>query len=209
MDMEFLASTVRASTHRGGDDLLSAGLGLSGLCGLPTVFADPLTPTATELRRRAIQSSWKGIADLGPMSATGIPGVNDPLARVAWWADAAGVPPGNGVGLVGGTDFSADPTLPGLRCLRALWQGDDADARALHQSVAALTAGLPRTEMPIWVVHGADDGLLPTAFTSEPCVAWLREQGRTPRYWKIPHAQHFDAFLALPGFGDVHAPLLP
>ena len=63
--------------------------------------------------------------------------------------------------------------------------------------------------LPIWVVHGADDGLIPTAFTSEPYVHWLRAEGRAPRYWKIPHAQHFDAFLALPGFGEVHTPLLP
>jgi hydroxybutyrate-dimer hydrolase len=25
----------------------------------------------------------------------------------------------------------------------------------------------------------------------------------------VPYAQHFDAFLALPGFGDKHVPLLP
>ena len=27
--------------------------------------------------------------------------------------------------------------------------------------------------------------------------------------WPIPHAQHFDTFLALPGFGDRYVPLLP
>ena len=61
----------------------------------------------------------------------------------------------------------------------------------------------------MWILHGADDGLLPTAFTSEPYIAWLRAQGRQPLYWKVPHAQHFDAFLALPGFGEKHVPLLP
>jgi len=25
----------------------------------------------------------------------------------------------------------------------------------------------------------------------------------------VPYAQHFDAFLALPGFGEKHVPLLP
>ena len=143
------------------------------------------------------------------MNAVGMPGAVDPLARAAWWADASGIPPGNGIGLFGGTDASADPTLPGVNCLRALWTGDSADAQALHASVAALAARLPRAALPIWVVHGADDGLLPTAFTSEPYVAWLRGAGRAPRYWKVPYAQHFDAFLALPGFGDVHVPLLP
>jgi len=139
----------------------------------------------------------------------GKPGLADEATRASWWTDASGIPPGNGVGLLGGTDESADATLPGILGLRDLWTGDDADARALHAAVQALAARLPRKELPLWIVHGADDGLLPTVFTSEPYVAWLREQGRQPLYWKVPHAQHFDAFLPLPGFGDRHLPLLP
>lgn len=142
------------------------------------------------------------------VNAAGVP-MDDPVARAAWWADAGGIPPGNGVALVGGLDASADPTFAGLRCLRELWEGDTADAHALHASVSALAAKMPRADLPLWVVHGADDGLLPTAFTSDPYVEWLRAGGRAPRYWKVAHAQHFDAFLALPGFGDAHAPLMP
>ncbi len=139
----------------------------------------------------------------------GMPGPIDEAMRQSWWADASGIPPGNGIGLMGGTDMSVDPTFPGLDCLRQLWTGENADSAALHASIEALAAHMPRPDLPIWVVHGADDGLVPTAFTSEPYVAWLREADRSPRYWKVPHAQHFDAFLALPGFGDVHTPLLP
>ena len=55
----------RQSTHRQGDDLLSAGLGLDGLrAATPPAFADPAAPTAAELRRRALWSNWRGIADL-------------------------------------------------------------------------------------------------------------------------------------------------
>ena len=139
----------------------------------------------------------------------GKPGVADAAVRASWWANGSGIPPGDGIGLFGGTDQSADPQLAGLTCLRHLWTGDDADARALHASVQTLAVRLPRKDLPLWVLHGADDGLLPTAFTSEPYVAWLREEGRHPLYWKVPHAQHFDAFLPLPGFGDQHLPLLP
>ncbi|MFC5525699.1 3-hydroxybutyrate oligomer hydrolase family protein [Rhodanobacter ginsengisoli] len=145
-------------------------------------------------------------------AATGagaLPGETDPLARAGWWADASGIPPGNGVGLFGGVNVSADPTLIGNECLRALWTGDDHESQALHASIAATAAKLPRSDLPLWVIHGASDGLLPTAFSSEPYVAWLREQGRRPIYWKVPYAQHFDAFLVLPGFGDRHLPLLP
>jgi hydroxybutyrate-dimer hydrolase len=138
-----------------------------------------------------------------------LPGMTDPVARAAWWADASGIPPGNGVGLFGGISVSPDPGLIGEDCLRALWTGEDRDAQALRTAVAATAAALPRADLPLWVVHGTSDGLLPTTFTSEPYVEWLREHGRHPLYWKVPYAQHFDAFLALPGFGDRHVPLLP
>ncbi|OOG41925.1 hydrogenase [Rhodanobacter sp. C05] len=144
-----------------------------------------------------------------PVDAKGLPGTADPAARAAWWADASGIPPGNGIGLLGGTSVSTDPTLIGSECLRALWTGDDHESQALRASVAATAVRLPRNDLPLWVVHGASDGLLPTVFSSEPYVAWLRDEGRQPIYWKVPHAQHFDAFLALPGFGDGHVPLLP
>jgi len=145
-------------------------------------------------------------AAIGP---SGLPGVADSITRASWWADGSGIPPGNGIGLFGGMDVSADPTLSGIECLRALWTDDNADAHALHASVEATTVRLPRSDLPLWVVHGASDGLLPTAFTSEPYVAWLRAEGRQPLYWNVPYAQHFDAFLPLPGFGDRHVPLLP
>ncbi|HEX5305135.1 MAG TPA: 3-hydroxybutyrate oligomer hydrolase family protein, partial [Dyella sp.] len=137
------------------------------------------------------------------------PAPADPATRAAWWADGSGIPPGNGIALLGGMDRSGDPTLAGLDCLRQLWTGDDADAQALRASVAQTATKLPRAELPLWVLHGAGDGLLPTAFTSEPYVTWLRSEGRSPLYWRVPHAQHFDAFLAVPAFGAAHVPLMP
>jgi hydroxybutyrate-dimer hydrolase len=142
-------------------------------------------------------------------AAGGAPGTADPAVRAAWWADAAGIPPGQGVGLYGGLDASADPSFGAAQCLRALWDGRDSAASALREGVRATAAQLPRRDLPLWVLHGADDGLLPTAFSSEPYVDWLRRQGRRPLYWKLSYAQHFDAFLALPGFGERHLPMLP
>lgn len=142
-------------------------------------------------------------------SALAPTGVVDPVTRAAWWANGSGIPPGEGIGLFGGLDVSADPTLKSSQCLRALWTADDNDARTLRTAVAATAAQLPRADLPMWIVHGAGDGLIPTAFSSQPYVAWLREHDRQPLYWRVPYAQHFDAFLALPGFGDRHVPLLP
>lgn len=138
-----------------------------------------------------------------------VPGVPAQAVRAAWWADGSGIPPHPGIGLFGGLGASADPTLPGVLAVRGLWEGADAASRALHASIDQISAALPRRDLPIWIVHGEEDGLLPAAFTSDPYVEWLREQGRTPRYWCVPHAQHFDAFLQLPGFGDRYVPLLP
>lgn len=133
----------------------------------------------------------------------------DAATRAAWWADAGGIPPGAGVLLFGGTDASPDPTAPAVECLRALWNGDDADARALRVAVAATAAKTPRADLPIIVAHGEGDGLLPIAFSSTPYITALEAAERKPVFWRVPHAQHFDAFLALPAFGDRYVPLLP
>jgi len=137
------------------------------------------------------------------------PVVADAAARAAWWSDSAGIPPGAGVAIFGATDASNDPTAPGIDCLRGLWTGEDADARALRDAIAATAAKIPRTELPIIVAHGEDDGLLPIAFSSAHYVGALEAAGRKPVFWRVPHAQHFDAFLALPAFGDRYVPLLP
>jgi len=130
--------------------------------------------------------------------------------RAAWWSDAGGIPPGNGVFLVEGQPGNGgDPTWRGLVTLRELWTGTGEAAQRLHESVRATQAQLPRAELPIFLVHGAADGLIPAAFSSDAYLAWLRANGRDAAYWRVPHAQHFDAFLSWPGFGDRYVPMLP
>jgi hydroxybutyrate-dimer hydrolase len=45
------------------DDLLTAGLGKTGIGGAAPGFVDPVNPTVTELRRRAIYANYRGIID--------------------------------------------------------------------------------------------------------------------------------------------------
>ncbi len=129
--------------------------------------------------------------------------------RAAWWSDAAGIPPGNGVGINDTKLAAPDFTLPGLQCLRALWDGDNADAQRVRAGVAQTRASLPREGLPIIVIHGLEDGLVPPAFSSAPYVQQAQAAGRNVRYWQIDHGEHFDAFLAFPDYAARFVPSLP
>jgi hydroxybutyrate-dimer hydrolase len=48
------------------DDLLTGGLGATGLQGAAPLPGNPLAPTAAELRRLAIYSSYRGLIDVSP-----------------------------------------------------------------------------------------------------------------------------------------------
>lgn len=138
-------------------------------------------------------------ADFRPRAATA-------AERAAWWSDASGIPPGAGVALV-----DADPTAPlkSLQCLRGLWTGDDADAQRVRRGVDETRAALPRKGLPVVVIHGSDDGLIPPAFSSAPYVRQAQAAGRDVRYWQVRNAQHFDAFLGLPDYAARYLPMLP
>ncbi|GHD66449.1 D-(-)-3-hydroxybutyrate oligomer hydrolase [Luteimonas padinae] len=129
--------------------------------------------------------------------------------RAAWWPDASGIPPGSGVGLVDAGIAPPDLTLKGLQCLRGLWTGEGTDADRVRAGIAATRAAPPREGLPVVVVHGLDDGLIPVAFSSAPYVAHARAAGRDVRYWQVRNVQHFDGFLALPDYGARYLPLLP
>ncbi|WP_418318584.1 D-(-)-3-hydroxybutyrate oligomer hydrolase [Piscinibacter sakaiensis] len=56
--------TVSAKSYDGNsDDLLTGGLGKSGLAGAAPTYANPLAPTAAELRRAAIYNNYRAIVD--------------------------------------------------------------------------------------------------------------------------------------------------
>ena len=80
----------------------------------------------------------------------------------------------------------------------------------MRAGIAATRAALPRADLPVLVLHGTDDGLIPPAFTSAPYVAAAQAGGRGQvRYWQVRNAEHFDAFLAFPAYGARYAPMLP
>ncbi len=63
---------VRATSYDAvTDDLLTAGLGKTGLGGAAPAFANPLAPTPTELRRNAIHTNYRAVLDYTPAGGYG------------------------------------------------------------------------------------------------------------------------------------------
>lgn len=147
----------------------------------------------------------------------GQPRAPTPEERAAWWSDSAGIPPGAGVVLLdavrptpaAGDASQSDAALMGLRCLRTMWDEQDPLSAKLREGVAATRAGLPRDGLPVIVIHGADDGLVPEAFSGGAYAKAADDAGADVRYWRVANAQHFDAFLGLPVMASRYVPLLP
>ncbi|TDN63812.1 D-(-)-3-hydroxybutyrate oligomer hydrolase [Paraburkholderia sp. BL10I2N1] len=67
-----VASSLRTTTYDGvSDDLLTAGLGKTGLAGAAPAIANPASPTAAELRRLAIWTNYRALVDIKPSGGYG------------------------------------------------------------------------------------------------------------------------------------------
>jgi hydroxybutyrate-dimer hydrolase len=144
------------------------------------------------------------------VGSDGKPAAASDAERGAWWADGSGIPPGAGLGLVDGLAEvgAADPGFAVAQCLRGLWDGQGNASARLIEGVQRTQATLPREGLPIIVVHGRDDGLIPQAFSSEPWLRAAQAQQRTVRFWTVADAQHFDGFLGLPQMTARYVPML-
>jgi hydroxybutyrate-dimer hydrolase len=67
----YLGAVVTANYDGATDDLLTAGLGKTGLGGAAPVAADPLNPTAAELRKIAIFNNYRAILDISAAGGYG------------------------------------------------------------------------------------------------------------------------------------------
>ncbi|OYY92489.1 MAG: D-(-)-3-hydroxybutyrate oligomer hydrolase [Polaromonas sp. 28-63-22] len=67
----YLGAVATASYDGTADDLLTAGLGKTGLGGVAPAPADPLNPTPTELRRIAIYNNYRAILDISAAGGYG------------------------------------------------------------------------------------------------------------------------------------------
>lgn len=61
---DFVSGPVSVKVYDGtSDDLLTGGLGKTGLMGAAPAYADPLNPTPAELRRNAIYNNYRALTD--------------------------------------------------------------------------------------------------------------------------------------------------
>jgi hydroxybutyrate-dimer hydrolase len=69
----FIKGPILVETYDGvSDDLLTGGLGKTGLQGALPGFVDPLNPTAAELRRRAIYNNYRALVDFTTNGGYGV-----------------------------------------------------------------------------------------------------------------------------------------
>lgn len=141
----------------------------------------------------------------------------DTPSLAAMAATGNGVPPSSGVQLVNDrgafavlrdlvsfspSTLKQDFNVDGALCLRGLLTGSDAQARALQQGIAETLRNGNLQRKPAIIVHGRADALIPVNHSSRPYTALnKRVEGRHSRlsYIEVTNAQHFDAFIGLPG----------
>lgn len=130
-----------------------------------------------------------------------------PSQKAQWWATGSGSPPGDGITLVDTqmTTYPSDPHFAGLQCLSALMEDPRLQA-SMDQTKAK--AQWPHA-IPVFIVHGQVDGLIPAAFSSRPYVAQAIANGMAVDYQEIEGAQHFDAFLNALSADLRWTPILP
>ena len=202
------ASDSRAGADQALQQLLAAGWEEATIASAAFSTAFDVWRAIGALYASAYTRSAVGRMPLGyAYRQTAVEGLSEQAVRAAWWPEGSGIPPHPGVALV--RDADGETPWTGLLGLRALWEDDGEAGGRLHRAVERLAVKLPRPDLPLWVVHGGEDGLVPPPFTSDPYVRWLREHGRSPGHWRLPHVQHFDAFLMIPGFGDRYVPIMP
>jgi len=69
---DFVKGSIISTNYDGtSDDLLTAGLGKSGLAGAAPTVANPAAPTAAELRRVAIYNNYRALVDIAAAGGYG------------------------------------------------------------------------------------------------------------------------------------------
>lgn len=126
------------------------------------------------------------------------------LARLA--ADSNGIAPTGGLQIVDEAGaFASFGSLKHLLCMRGV-----ASSARLRQGAESVQATGRVRDTPVVIIHGRRDALVPVNFTSRAWYALHRRRGgQSAHYYEVEHGHHFDAFNALPGWGERFVPMQP
>jgi hydroxybutyrate-dimer hydrolase len=160
------------------------------LCGYslaatsPTTFA-PVPASATNAA--LIFGIGNGVPPTGGVNIVNNNSVGGPAL------DAASISPSTG---------KADYNYDGAKCLRDQLTNQTLVATTLSQSIAAVKARGDLRGKPAVIVHGRSDTLVPVNHASRAYYALNKSLESNSRlaYYEITNAQHFDSFLAFPGY---------
>lgn len=147
-------------------------------------------------------------ASFAAIDAQGRPRALQPIELAHAYTDATGIAPTAGVAILA-KDATGERSLlaaNGFSFIFCLAEQSAAFGRSLRDVRVEVTPG----ERPLVIVHGRDDALIPVALSSRAYGSILAHMHRADRfhYYEVLRAQHFDAFLALPGMQG-HRPLQP
>ena len=127
--------------------------------------------------------------------------------KAQWWATENGTPPSETINIIETRSdrLANDPHFQGLVCLHQL-----TDTDGMQRALAAIEAQArwPHA-VPVEIVHGQVDALIPAALSSRPYVAAARDNGMALNYQEIEGANHFDAFLNALGSDGRFEAILP
>lgn len=182
------------------------------LCGFSFAAVDPETKSPTpypENRLKAIFGESTGIA---PTPVAGIEIIND---------RSLGGPKRNSDSI--SQEGIMDHNLDGALCLRRLTIGYDEAGEPLvgeeleyHKRIAQGVNQVRATgklrHLPVLIVHGRQDAILPPNHTSRAYVALnnLVEGDKSRvRYYEVTHAHHLDFLNGFAGFDSKFVPLVP
>lgn len=214
------ATTTSAQAEEAAQRLRDYGWEPEAMVLHPSLAAFEVSPAvattfANALARARVSDNLCGFS-YAAATAAGAVAPLAPAALATMYATGNGVPPAAGVVLVnngslGGPvrDFLsrnaagvADWNLDGALCLRNLLTGASAPAVALQAGMRETQRNGNLRGKPAVIVHGRDDALLPVNHTSRPYLGLNRRaEGAASQlsYIEVTNAQHFDAFIGLPG----------
>ena len=199
----WLGSVSAASYDGSSDDLLTAGLGKAGLqSATPPAFADPLKPTAAELRRAAIYNSYRGLVDMtdgggygrlyGPnVTANGVVPSGD--GKVAGTETLAILDDGSGrqnVTLMAQVPASFDPQNP------CIITATSSGSRGVYGAISAGEWGLKRGCAVAYTDKGTGSAPHDLQNDTVPLANGMRQRADTAIFGTVPQFSDMVAFNA-------------